>query len=175
VAWTPDDLARRLDDVIDVYGKAMGYPADLLEARRGYVAGHVHRPGFRAVATLDPAGTLLGFGYGYISGAGQWWHDQVRTALSRAVRKVWLADCFEVVELHVHPAAQGRGLGSAQLRALLTVAVGKATLLSTPEANEQTSRAWRLYRRFEFVDVLRHFHFPGDDRPFAILGRYLPL
>ena len=40
-------------------------------------------------------------------------------------------------------------------------------LLSTPEADEQTSRAWRLYRRFGFVDVLRDFHFPGDERPFA--------
>jgi ribosomal protein S18 acetylase RimI-like enzyme len=175
VVWTPADLTQRLDDVIDVYGKAMGYPADLLEARRGYVAAHVHRHGFRAVATLDPTGVLLGFGYGYISGSGQWWHDQVRTALPRSARRAWLADCFEVVELHVHPLAQGQGLGGAQLRALLSMAVGRTALLSTPEADEQTSRAWRLYRRFEFVDVLRHFHFPGDDRPFAILGRPLPL
>jgi ribosomal protein S18 acetylase RimI-like enzyme len=175
VAWTPDDLARRLDDVIEVYGQAMGYPADLLEARRGYIAGHVRRAGFRAVASLDPAGNLLGFGYGYASGSGQWWHDQVRGALRRDARKTWLADCFEVVELHVRPGAQGHGLGAAQLQALLTMAVGKTTLLSTPEADEQRSRAWRLYRRFGFVDVLRNFHFPGDDRPFAILGRALPL
>jgi ribosomal protein S18 acetylase RimI-like enzyme len=175
VAWTPDDLARRLDDVIDVYGQAMGYPSDLLEARRGYIAGHVRRPGFRAVATLDPNGTLLGFGYGYTSAHGQWWHDQVRTALRREARKSWLADCFEVVELHVRPNAQGHGLGAAQLRALLTMAAGRTVLLSTPEADEQRSRAWRLYRRFGFVDVLRNFYFPGDDRAFAILGRTLPL
>jgi ribosomal protein S18 acetylase RimI-like enzyme len=37
----------------------------------------------------------------------------------------------------------------------------------------QAGRAWRLYRRFGFEDVLRHFHFPGDDRPFAVLGRQL--
>ena len=43
----------------------------------------------------------------------------------------------------------------------------RTTLLSTPEADEQTSRAWRLYRRFGFVDVLRDFSFPGDERPFA--------
>jgi hypothetical protein len=55
------------------------------------------------------------------------------------------------------------------------MATGKTTLLSTPEADEQKSRAWRLYRRFDFVDVLRDFHFPGDDRAFAILGRALPL
>jgi ribosomal protein S18 acetylase RimI-like enzyme len=175
VPWQPNDLIRRLDEVIAVYGQAMGYPPDLLEARRGYIAAHVRRRGFRAVATLDPAGTLLGFGYGYTSGAGQWWHDQVRAALTRPARKTWLADCFEVVELHVHPNAQGHRLGTSQLRALLTMAPGHTALLSTPEADEQRSRAWRLYRRFGFVDVLRDFHFPGDDRAFAILGRTLPL
>ena len=175
VPWQPEDLTRRLDDVIAVYGAAMGYPPDLLESRRGYIAGHVRRPGFRATATVDANGMLLGFGYGYTSGAGQWWHDQVRAALRRDSRRVWLSDCFEVVELHVRPAAQGHGLGAAQLRALLGMAAARTTLLSTPEADEQRSRAWRLYRRFGFVDVLRDFLFPGDDRPFAILGRHLPL
>ena len=51
----------------------------------------------------------------------------------------------------------------------------RAVVLSTPEAEEQRSRAWRLYRRFGFVDLLRHFHFPGDERAFAVLGRPLPL
>lgn len=175
VAWTPDDLARRLDDVIEVYGLAMNYPPGLTTARRGYVAGHVHRPGFRAVASLDDQGQLLGFGYGYTSAKGQWWHDRVREAMRRDQRRYWLADCFEVVELHVRPVAQGHGLGAGQLRALLGMGSGATTLLSTPEADEQRSRAWRLYRRFGFVDVLRHFTFPGDERPFAILGRTLPL
>ena len=44
-------------------------------------------------------------------------------------------------------------------------------LLSTPEADEQTSRAWRLYRRFGFVDVLRDFLSPATSAPFAVLGR----
>jgi GNAT superfamily N-acetyltransferase len=175
VPWQPEDLTRRLDEVIAVYGQAMGYPPDLLEARRGYIAGHVRRAGFRAVASVDVTGHLLGFGYGYTSGAGQWWHDQVRAALRREARRIWLSDCFEVVELHVRPAAQGHGLGAAQLSGLLGMATGRTTLLSTPEADEQRSRAWRLYRRFGFVDVLRDFIFPGDDRPFAILGRHLPL
>jgi ribosomal protein S18 acetylase RimI-like enzyme len=55
------------------------------------------------------------------------------------------------------------------------MADGRTVLLSTPEADEQKSRAWRLYRRFGFVDVLRDFLFPGDERAFAILGRGLPL
>lgn len=175
VAWTPDDLSRRLDDVVTVYGEAMGYPRELLITRRGYIGSHVRRPGFRAVATVDDAGTLLGFGYGYRSESGQWWHDQVRGAIAKEYRAGWLSECFEVVEMHVRPAAQGHGLGAAQLRLLLTMAVGRTTLLSTPEADEATLRAWRLYRRFGFVDVVRHFTFPGDLRPFAVLGRALPL
>ena len=38
-----------------------------------------------------------------------------------------------------------------------------------------TTRAWRLYRRVGFVDVLRNYRFNGDPRPFAVLGRPLPL
>src|ERR1700754_2599607 len=175
VPWKPDDLARRLDDVVAVYGEAMGYRPELMEARRGIIATHVRRSGFRAVATLTSEGALAGFGYGYVSGSGQWWHDQVRSALTEEQRKRWLTDCFEVVELHVRPAAQGHGVGARQLRALLAMADGHTVLLSTPEANEEQSRAWRLYRRFGFVDVLRDFMFPGDERAFAILGRTLPV
>jgi ribosomal protein S18 acetylase RimI-like enzyme len=175
VSWAPDDLTRRLDDVIAVYGQAMGYPRDLLATRRGYIGSHVHRRGFAAVATLDDRDVLRGFGYGYLSEPGQWWHDQVREAIRRDLRAGWLSDCFEVVELHVRPDAQGLGLGAAQLRMLLAMATARTTLLSTPEADERTSRAWRLYRRFGFVDVVRHFSFPGDLRPFAVLGRALPL
>ncbi|MEU7998593.1 GNAT family N-acetyltransferase [Micromonospora sp. NPDC049060] len=175
VRWTPDDLVRRLDDVVAVYGEAMGYRPELLESRRGYIATHVRRPGFRAVASLTSEGHLAGFGYGYLGGSGQWWHDQVWRALDAATRQRWLTHCFEVVELHVRPPAQGHGLGARQLRALLSLAEGTTTLLSTPEADEQKSRAWRLYRRFGFADVLRDFHFPGDERPFGVLGRDLPL
>ncbi len=174
VGWQPDDMLRRLDDVVSVYGEAMGYRAELLQTRRGYIGAHVRRAGFRAVATLTDEGQLAGFGYGYTSGPGQWWHDQVRSALGEDARKRWLADCFEVVELHVRPAAQGHGIGARQLHSLLTTAAGSTVLLSTPEADEQQSRAWRLYRRFGFSDVLRRFHFPGDERAFAILGRTLP-
>lgn len=175
VPWTPDDLLRRLDDVIAVYGDAMGYRPEVMATRRGYITTHVRRSGFRAVATVATDGHLVGFGYGYHSAPGQWWHDQVSKAMSPAQRTTWLTDCFEVVELHVRTAAQGHGLGERQLRALLTMASGATTLLSTPEGDERVSRAWRLYRRFGFVDVLRHLRFPGDARTFAVLGRRLPL
>lgn len=173
--WHASDLLRHLDDVITVYGEAMGYSPDLLQTRKGCIAAHVGLASFNAVATLDETGQLVGFGYGYHSTAGQWWHDQVRNAVRRDQRIGWLTNCFEVVELHVRPAAQGQGIGGRQLAELLAPVGESRTLLSTPEADESASRAWRLYRRFGFVDVLRRFHFPGDDRPFAVLGRQLPL
>ncbi|GAA4218683.1 GNAT family N-acetyltransferase [Actinocatenispora rupis] len=175
VHWAPEDLLARLDDVLTVYAEAMEYPADLVAARRGFVAAHTHYQGFRAVATLDNDDRLLGFSYGYLSSPGQWWHEQVRSGLSRGDARRWLSDCFELVELHVRPDAQGHGLGYTQLGALLEGATEATVLLSTPEAPQEDSRAWRLYRRTGFTDVLRHFHFPGDDRPFAVLGRALPL
>jgi ribosomal protein S18 acetylase RimI-like enzyme len=174
VAWRPDDFLHRLRDVVEVYGEAMNYGTAMLDSRRGYMATHAHRSGFRAVATIDETGQVVGFGYGYTSLNGQWWHDQVRGGLRRDLRKHWLTDCFEIVELHVRPIAQGQGIGAAQLSALLRMTPTARMLLSTPEADEQTSRAWRLYRRFGFVDLLRHFYFPGDQRAFAILGHEAP-
>ncbi|WP_212825868.1 GNAT family N-acetyltransferase [Catellatospora sp. TT07R-123] len=175
VPWTPDDLARRMDDVLSVFGEAMSYQADALAVRRGYISAHLRRPQFRAIAALSLQGHLLGFAYGYHSAPGQWWHDVVSSVLTDAQRTHWMTDCFEVVELHVRPSAQGHGLGEAQLRALLSMTRARTTLLSTPEADERASRAWRLYRRTGFSDVCRHLLFPGDPRPFAILGNTLPL
>ena len=175
VHWTGDDVARRLDEVLAVYAEAMNYSADLVATRRGFMYAHTHRPGFRAVATLADDDRLLGFGYGYLSARGQWWHDQVRAALSPQAYEYWMTDAFEVVELHVRPDAQGHGLGERQLLALLEGATERTVVLSTPEVPAEDSRAWRLYRRMGFVDLLRFFRFPGDDRPFGVLGRPLPL
>lgn len=175
VAWKAHDLAQRINEVLAVFGEAMSYDRQALEVRRGYITTHLRRPGFRAVATLAGDGSLAGFGYGYQGAPGQWWHDHVRAELSGEQRQRWLSSCFEIVEMHVRPVAQGRGLGEAQLRALLSMTGERTTLLSTPEADEAQSRAWRLYRRTGFVDVLRHLMFPGDPRPFAVLGRTLPM
>ena len=175
VRWSPEELSRNIDAVLEVFGEAMSYDRQALDVRRGYITTHLRRPAFRAVATLGDEGRLLGFGYGYHTTPGQWWHDQVRSALAGEDRERWLSSCFEVVEMHVRPSAQGRGLGEAQLRSLLSMAEAKTALLSTPEADERESRAWRLYRRTGFQDVVRRLMFPGDPRPFAVLGRDLPM
>jgi ribosomal protein S18 acetylase RimI-like enzyme len=111
--------------------------------------------------------------YGYTGRPGQWWHTEVARGLDQADHeRRMLTDYFELTELHVRPEYQGRGDGEALLRSLMLPVRAPRVLLSTPEGE---SRAWRLYRRLGFFDVLRHFLFTGDARPFAVLGRSLPL
>ncbi|MFD4183642.1 GNAT family N-acetyltransferase, partial [Rhodococcus sp. NPDC058514] len=92
----------------------------------------------------------------------------------RRIREV-LGDYFELTELHVSRAAQGHRTGEGLLRRLLEGRTESYVLLSTPEVEGEDNRAWRLYRRLGFTDVVRHFTFTGDNRPFAVLGRLLPL
>jgi ribosomal protein S18 acetylase RimI-like enzyme len=174
----PDDLADRLTEALNIYVAAMGYPTSTGRHRRTLWMEHVRRPGWRAVGWLDPVGTLLGIAYGYAGGPGQWWYEEVRRglAIEGPEAQRWLQDYFELTELHVHPDAQGRGLGEGLLRELLTGVPSARVLLSTPEYGAHVpGRAWRLYRRTGFQDVLRQHHFTGDARPFAVLGRDLPV
>ncbi len=178
VRWTGAELVTHLDAATDVYAAAMSYDPQVMRWRRGYMAAHARQPDFRAVATFQDH-LLVGFGYGYRSTPGHWWHEQVRAAIWPREYQRWMAHCFELIELHVAPQAQGHGSGERQLRMLLDDVPCATVLLSTPEVAapepESISRAWRLYRRLGFEDLARGYHFAGDKRPFGVLGRDLPL
>ncbi|MCW2584358.1 MAG: Acetyltransferase [Klenkia sp.] len=168
-------MRDHLHEALAIYGAAMGYGDSVVAGRYGYAVQHTERSGFRAVGafTATPQGEqLVGFGYGYLVAPGQWWHDQVRHALDRRTAKRWLPGAFEVCELHVHPEHQSKGLGRQLLHALVADLPHPAALLSTPDAE---TKAFRLYQADGFVDLARGYHFPGDARPFAILGARLPL
>ncbi|WPF65452.1 MULTISPECIES: N-acetyltransferase [unclassified Corynebacterium] len=123
----------------------------------------------------DPA-HIAGVVYGFHGSADTWWHQQVqRGLLYRHHSATLLDDYFEVTEVHVAPAYQGRGVGRNLLARLLDGLPEPTALLSTPEVPGEANRAFRLYRSFGFRDVLRSFYFPGDSRPFAVLGAPLPL
>jgi ribosomal protein S18 acetylase RimI-like enzyme len=123
---------------------------------------------------------LLGVAYGYRGAPDQWWQQQVVRGLRHfgfpnAEIARLMGDYFELTELHIHPSAQGNGLGEALARRLLADRPEANVLLSTPEIDHEPNRAWRLYRRLGFTDVIRGYHFAGDPRAFAVLGRALPL
>ncbi len=193
----PNDMERRIGDALGVYVDAMRYPRGTENQRAAMWLEHIQRHGWRGVAAVDaevPEGAdreapsaaelsnapLLGVAYGYPGAPGQWWQQQVVLGLQRGglppheIARL-MNSYFELTELHIHPRAQGRGLGEALARRLLAGRAEKNVLLSTPEINDEPNRAWRLYRRLGFTDVIRGYHFAGDPRAFAILGRALPL
>jgi ribosomal protein S18 acetylase RimI-like enzyme len=190
----PQDMQRRLPDALGVYVDAMRYPPGTESQRAAMWLEHTRRRGWQAVAAVvadDSAGAtpsadelsdapLLGVAYGYCGAPDQWWQQQVVVGLQRGglpgpeITRL-MASYFELTELHIHPRAQGRGLGEALARRLLADRGEANVLLSTPEINGEANRAWRLYRRLGFTDIIRGYHFTGDPRAFAILGRKLPL
>lgn len=180
---SPTEMERRLGEALGIYVDAMRYPRGTEEQRASMWIEHTRRHGWKAVAALETPSSdapLLGVAYGYCGAPDQWWQQQVVTGLRRVGAEQARIDelmnsYFELTELHIAPHAQGRGLGEALARRLLSGRAEKHVLLSTPEINGEANRAWRLYRRLGFSDVIRGYHFAGDPRAFAILGRALPL
>ncbi|OBG41930.1 acetyltransferase [Mycobacterium alsense] len=200
----PADMERRLGDALGVYVEAMRYPRGTENQRAAMWLEHIRRPGWRGVAVVESevpgaaaatdatretqlpsaaelgGAPLLGVAYGYPGAPGQWWQQQVVLGLQRdglppqEIARL-MNSYFELTELHIHPRAQGHGLGEALARRLLAGRPEQNVLLSTPETNGEPNRAWRLYRRLGFTDIIRRHHFAGDPRAFAVLGRALPL
>lgn len=187
-------MQRRLGDALAVYVDAMHYPSGTERQRASMWLEHTGRRGWTAVAAVEVPGPdhtippddqlaaapLLGIAYGYSGAPDQWWQQQVLRGLHRVgyprdeIARL-MSDYFELTELHIHPRAQGQGLGEALARRLLTERPEASVMLSTPEIYGEANRAWRLYRRLGFGDIIRGYHFAGDPRAFAILGRSLPL
>jgi ribosomal protein S18 acetylase RimI-like enzyme len=173
---SPDELRFRLHEALSLYVNAMRYPKGTAEQRAPMWLAHMLRADWRCVAALDTDERLVGIAYGYRGAPGQWWHEQVRRGISEhdgsGRAEAWLGDYFELTEVHVRPDSQGRGTGEQLIRRLLAGVRAGRVLLSTPEG---PSRAWNLYGRLGFEDVLRNYRFTGDPRPFGVLGRHLPL
>jgi ribosomal protein S18 acetylase RimI-like enzyme len=171
VSWSGAQFVRRVDDAMAIYVEAMNYPGYTGAQRAVTAKRHILNDGFACQAALAEDGTLLGFGYGYTTSAGQWWHDLVRRAMPAQLAADWLADAFELSELHVRPDYHGQGIGRQLIVALATGLPHRSMMLSTPD---EDTRAFRLYRSLGFIDLARNYLFPGDARPFAVLGARLP-
>lgn len=172
VMWSPDQFALHAHTLMTIYAEAMGYPPSAAGYRADTARRHVANAGFDTRVALDSNGGVLGFAYGYTTAAGQWWHDLVYRAVAPQLRDDWLEDAFELSEVHVRPMAQGHGVGRQLLTEICSTRPQRSVLLSTPDAD---TRAFRLYRNLGFVDLARRYLFPGDPRPFAVLGARLPL
>jgi len=174
---------RRLNPILEVYAAAMRPPYEQLPGRHTIMERHAAYPGFRAFVAERPRSFLAppaisGFGYGFHGTRGQWWHDVVHQALVERGgadhAAEWLADPFEVAELHVHPDHQGQGLGRGLLTSLCAGRPERTVVLSTLDRNPETP-ARHLYRSVGMVDLLTGFEFPGGGPLYAVMGATLPL
>jgi ribosomal protein S18 acetylase RimI-like enzyme len=177
----PPEFRSAIGRLVAVYAAAMRPPTRMLSGRESILDRHAASPGFRALAAFAPPREaqaepiLAGFIYGFHGQSGQWWHDTVAGALATKyppLAATWLADSFEVAELHVLPDYQGAGIGRRLLLTLTAERPERTAVLSTQDAD---SRARRLYRSVGFCDLLTAFRFSGGDPPYAVMGAGLPL
>jgi ribosomal protein S18 acetylase RimI-like enzyme len=170
---SPATFTAWIGHFMAVYTAAMNPPERQLAGREQIMERHAASPRFRALAALDASSSVVGFSYGFHGQSGQWWHDMVAGALAERNGAVgWLADSFEVAELHVLPQWQGRGIGRSLL---LGVSSGRPERTAVLSTHDTESVARRLYRSAGFTDLLTGFRFSGGDPAYAVMGAVLPL
>lgn len=134
---------------------------------------HATYAGFHAFGALNVRGRLVGFSYGYSSQPGLWWREQIAAPLSPEERDEWLADAFEVAELHVHPTAQGHGLGSQLHDHLIQSQSHRTAVLSVMHRSE---RARQLYTSRGWETLVKDLRFSTEPAtPFSLLGLRRPV
>lgn len=172
----PNEIDALTDQLLDVYRGAFTPPpynedAAAVQRFAETLAAHARRAGFTcAIARDEQTHAVAGFGYGYTSQPGQWWHDTVTPMLPPAIVARWFSDCFEMVELAVLPTAQGQGAGG-RLHDALLAAVPHATAALTT-LREETA-ALQLYRKRGWQPLVDPMLFPGAARAYVVLGREL--
>ena len=113
---------------------------------------------------------VAGFAYGYTGSSGQWWTDHVEHSLTAAQRAEWIdPPHFEIVELHVKPSEQRRGIGSALLAQLLTRQPHDRAVLST----QTGSRKARGFYAKNGWNELASVDFGPGYPPYLVLGKRL--
>ncbi len=168
----PEQVESVREQILSVYAAAFAIPPyhedeESVERFGHTLRQHVRRQDFRCcIARESTDGSVLGFGYGYTSRPGQWWHNNVARALSRRDVTTWLDGAFEIVDLAVLPAAQGHGIGGRLHDELLEGLPHHSAVLST---HQSETVAMQLYRKRGWVPLLRDFFFPGSSYLMTIM------
>lgn len=148
---------------------ALGVGAVSDEWAKESLPRHVTRDDFTFLVA-EAEDRLVGFGYGYTGAYGQWWTERVAAALTAEQRAEWLdPPHFEVVELHVRPSFQGRGVGSLLLAQLLSRQPHDRALLTTQAGSRQ---ARGFYEKNGWTELGPVDFGPGY-APYLVLGKRL--
>jgi ribosomal protein S18 acetylase RimI-like enzyme len=133
----PLDPFTRLDELFEVYCEALGSDPQDRQWPDEVLPRHAARKDFVFLGAVEDD-RIVGFAYGYRGDYGQWWTDRVAQAMDTETRRQWLdPPHFEVVELHVRPEEQRRGLGSRLLDELLSRQPHDRAVLTADPAKPQ--------------------------------------
>lgn len=131
---------------------------------------HMKYDGFRGYIMKSDDEEISGFSYGYTSQAGQYYHDLLANELGPIEYEKWLEDCFEFVELAVHPNHRNQGYGTILIHELLKDVTNKTTVLTT-QVNNRSARS--LYQRLGWLVVKEPFIPSKNDSSYVIMGKTL--
>ncbi|MDR4886041.1 GNAT family N-acetyltransferase [Fredinandcohnia sp. QZ13] len=131
---------------------------------------HINYDGFRGYLMKSNDEGIIGFSYGYISRSGQYYHNILANELGPIAYEKWLEDCFEFVELAVHPNHRNQGYGTILIHELLKEVTNKTTVLTT-QVDNRSARS--LYQRLGWVVVKEPFIPSKNDSPYVIMGKAL--
>jgi ribosomal protein S18 acetylase RimI-like enzyme len=152
-----------------VHRSALGVGALSDEWAEHRLPTHLDRDDFVFLVARED-GRVAGFSYGYTGAYGQWWTEHVAGSLTASQRAEWLdVPHYEIVELHVRPAAQRRGVGSALLAQLLTRQPHDRAILST-QAGSRKARSF--YAKNGWQELASVDFGPGYP-PYLVLGKDL--
>ncbi len=153
----------------EVHRSALGAGALSDEWAATRLPVHTTRDGFVFLVARE-GDELAGFGYGYTGSSGQWWTDCVERSLTASQRAEWIdPPHFEIVELHVRPSHQRRGVGSALLAQLLTRQPHDRALLSTQTGSRKARGFYAKNGWSELASVDFGLGYP----PYLVLGKKL--
>jgi GNAT superfamily N-acetyltransferase len=155
----------------EVHRSALGAGALSDEWAEHRLPAHVRRDDFVFLVARDER-EIIGFAYGYTGAYGRWWTEHVAAALSAEQRAEWLdPPHYEIVELHVLPVHQRRGIGSALLAQLVTRQPHDRAVLTT----QAGSRKARTFYAKNGWQELANIDFGAGYPPYVALGKRLTL
>jgi ribosomal protein S18 acetylase RimI-like enzyme len=126
--------------------------------------------GFQGYMAFEGDARLAGFVYGYNSQEGQYYRGLIERELSEKETLTWLEDCFEVVELAVHPDSRKQGIGRLLEQRLLEKVSNKTAILTTQYDN---FAARQLYRSLGWTAIEESFFPDQTGTAYVIMGKKL--
>ncbi|WP_440897096.1 GNAT family N-acetyltransferase [Amphibacillus sp. Q70] len=162
-----DSNEENIEATANLYKEIWQIEDDSVKAR---FLKHSTYEDYKCIVAQNEKSEIVGFSYGYTSLPGQYYNGLLKREFSSKEQTKWLTDCFELVELAVHPSYRRQSIGRILMTELLKDVEYKTALLTT-QINNNSAR--RLYESLNW-QVLREPFFPHDNNdPFIIMGREL--